>query len=198
MATLTFIAAGTANSSSISVPVSAQVGDLAVIWQYSISVSSIPISVIPSGFASVVDVGSNSVGGTFGYRGIISWKVLQVADIGAPLPGMSGTILNDKIIEIWRLSESIALVTTSAFNSELTENNPSQQTVLSGAGEAPLIVLGSAAGVTAASFSVETPAFSSTTTAADGFFIVGKTIYNSSPIDQVVDMNDLGNGNRLS
>lgn len=181
-------ATAVSNANTIAMPGTIQAGDLAVLLDCAYSSGGNPTDARPSNFTDV----AGAAGSNGRYR--VSRKVLLGSEGGATLSGMSGTLLEAKILLIFRPSNiPITNVDASTWNSQITTSNPSSQ-VVSAAGEVgPLIVFGLIFGSSSvAAFSTASPAFDAQQTEGSTQLRTGYKIYNSAPANHTIDANDLG------
>lgn len=195
---LSFQASATSGAVTITVPASAAAGDLAVLYQYSISSTSLaPSAVTPSGWTALTDTSTISVGTSA--RGMLLYKVLVGGDPGSTVTGMSGSSSDDKVIAVFRPSTAIALVSPSTFNAQMTNGTPTTQTTTATGLTYAIVMLGVGASTgSPVSFSAATPAWGATIATASTREIAAYTIYNSSPSNQSVSMSDFGSLNWLA
>lgn len=186
--TFTFLASATASAPSITIPAAAIAGDYAILFDFTKQNSGSVSAVTPTGWTNLKN---DSVVSTDGYRAMVSHRILTG---GGSVTGMNDTS-NRKALLVFRPTVAIAALTPSSWNGEATTGNPTSQTVSASGVTTPLIVFALAAcsSGTAASFSTETPSMTNLTLGGGGISIrVGYTVYNSSPSDQSIDMNDNG------
>lgn len=183
-------ASATSGSSTITIPASAQVGDLAILCDFTISASSIG-SATPSGWNVIIDDGGAASG--WYTRAHMVYRIIQTGDPGSSVSGLSAEYNEEKIMLVFRANSKINSVHFGSVNNERTGNNPSPQTVTTTGVETPLVVLGFYGCGSSGSISPRT-----FTPAADGEIsssgqgYVKYKIYNSSPADHSVDMDDEG------
>lgn len=190
----------TSNSGTIGVPSSVQDGDLMVLMDRATTKSGAPSATVPSGF-EIVSNFTDNVSNWF--RLIISYKIATGSDASSTLTGMNGANANRKLLLVFRGNAPITSVTPASLSEQGTDGNPSQQVVTSGSGTPPLIVI---AGYGTQLFSTVDPR--TFTPAKDGELVVpgafmseayiAYKIYNSSPANVTVDMDDEGNYNQLA
>lgn len=187
LAELSFITSSSStNSPTITVPSSlAQAGDLAVLADMAINTNaSFASGWTPWGSH---DSGDDAIA--------LSYKVLESGDLGASVStGMTNGTVVSKIMLVFRLSTGpITSVTASTANAEITDGNPAPQSVLASGGTPPLVVVCANTEQNTASpaLSVESPSFDAVIGGTEDMLFRYK-IYNSSPQDHNVDMNDLG------
>ena len=102
--TVTYVDTSQSNASTITIPSTAQVGDLAVLYDFAVTTGTVaPTSVTPSGW-TLVGVSNVGLTTTPAMRGSIYWKFLVSGDPGSTITGMSGGTTNDKIMTIHRPS----------------------------------------------------------------------------------------------
>lgn len=119
--TSVFVAAQvTSTTSNITIPSTAKVGDLALLFDMSTTVTDTS----PSGWTSVTKAT------TTGIRQNISRKTLVAGDIGATITGMGGT--NRKILMLFRPNGPVTTLTVSTPTSQATTLTPNNQTVTAG------------------------------------------------------------------
>lgn len=196
----TFVASATSTGTTITIPATAQPGDLAVLFN-AIGASSVTAAV-PTGFTSIID--TSLLGGLGGdNRSIASYKRLVTGEPNSVITGMTGgdAGFRTMIMLVFRPIGRIAVVTIPAWTGQATDGNPTLQTVVALGLPVPLIVFGLAWAFTAGTvaFSTASPAFDATVTLDGGsaYLIVGYKIYNSAPADHSIDKNDDGSGNTL-
>lgn len=193
---LSFVASAVANAANITIPASAAVGDLAVLFDYAFTVGTTPADAVPSGWTSLVTASKSD--GFNDARMTCSYKVLAGGEPGSSVTGLNSDSEN-KVMLVFHPSIAITTVTPSTWVGQVTAGNPTAQSILASGQPTPLLALAAACieGGTGA-FSVESPAFSATVATADADMLAGYTIYNSSPADHSLDMADLGTNNGLS
>lgn len=195
--TLAFRASARSTAETITVPASAEAGDLALLVDYAVSSAvEAPAEVIPTDFTEIASAAAESVRS----RSVVSYKILNGTEAGNAITGMNGDSSNSKVMFVF--SGGITSVTPSTFNVEQTGGDPAEQIVLAGAGTVPLIVIAAAASnATGSDFTTETPAFDATLTDADlpdDRLIVGYSVYQSSPQNHTVDVADIAARNYLT
>lgn len=182
---LSFVASATSTSSTITIPASAQAGDVAILYDVAYNFSGVPTSVTPTGWTAIrSDSGSVS-------RQNSSAKVLVAADASASITGMTGTSWVNKTLIVVRPNVPAQSFVAAGANGEITAGTPTNQSVTASAGSAPLIVV---AGYTiTGSFGTVTfsPTQDATITNGTDQQLRYK-IYNSAPADVTVGMSDAG------
>lgn len=123
------------SGSAITIPSSAQAGDVAILFDTAIgSFSDQPVSVVPSGWTQI---GSELVASSNAIKSIASRKVLASGDPGASVTGMSGPVTVDKVMLVFRASYG-SWGTPTSVNAQ-SSTAPSNQTVA--AASAPSVVI---------------------------------------------------------
>lgn len=171
-------------------------GDLAVLldWAYHFGASA-PTAVTPSGFTVHLNQ-TASLAGILHQRLMVSSKICTGSESGN-LTGMNSSGTISKVMLIF--GNGIASRTSSTWQYSLTDGNPASKTASASGGNAPLVVIGCAITDTiAAAWTTESPAFDDEVTANGGRMLVGYKVYNSSPNDHTIDMNDLGSMNAIA
>lgn len=191
--TLSLFGSDTRTNSWATIPASATAGDLCIFAQRMSDPSSpAPAKVIPTGFTEVVD----TVGTADQRRCTVSYKILVSADKGVAVSGMTAST-NRTILGVWRESSgAISSLTFSTPVAEATAGNPAAQAVSASNGTAPLIVFahyGSTGNISPNTFS---PAEDGTITSGTIHDLLYK-MYDSSPANHTVDMDDEGTMNFL-
>jgi len=185
--TLTFINSAVSSGASITIPAAALENDIAFLADFQVGGSD---NLVPSGFTALAN---GDDGGATRLR--TSYLVLGAAPGGTSVTGMDGSP-DSKVMLVFRPSITASSIATPTWNSQGRSGNPDPQTVSASGQTPPLVVIGVASSTGGSpAFSTQSPAFSATVT--QGNVIVGYTIYNLTPLDQNVDMSDLGSVNVL-
>jgi hypothetical protein len=192
---LTIAALTSATSSGskyISIPSAAIAGDFAVLVDVAADFGDSIASVTPSGWTSLsaqfVSAGTTSI------RTNISYRKLTSGNPGSTVTGLDVySSRMRKVMLVFRPSTSIVSINAPTWNAEATSGNPASQTVTVSGVATPLIVLACASAVgSVPAFSTETPAMTNITYSSNNAKVrIGYTIYNSSPSNQSIDMNDV-------
>jgi hypothetical protein len=191
--TLTFVTSGTSATHTVLIPAAAEAGDIAVVFDGAFNKGTGSItSVTPSGWSTAVDA-SSGFGGTDDARMKVNYKKLVAGDLGTS-PAFSNTILDRKVILIFRPSSVINSVVNGSWNTELTVNNPSAQTVTVVGVATPLIVFafGGVSDSTGPAFTGSPSMNEVVCTGTSWSVNVGYLVYNTSPSDQSIDIGDGG------
>lgn len=202
--TLSLVTNTTADARSITVPASAQAGDLVVILAYATNFGGTGYPPIgsPAGWTEITHSYFGPSSGGDGHTLYSIYKVIVSGDVSASINvinNVSGVNYSTQLY-VFRPTKTIAGVTPSTWLTEITSSNPASQAANASGAGTPVIVLG-LAGLRAAnpSFSTASPAWTSTTSenVGDTRTITGYVLYNTSPQNHTVDMNDLGFANAL-
>lgn len=125
--TLSFNTSASSTSSTITIPAGAEIGDIAVLFDYAgNSNTTIPSTVVPSGWTSVSNQSSNTTAAT---RAIVSYKKLVSGDPGASITGMNGGFFNAKQILVFSPSSGISTVTVAGLAETIADAAPAAQSV---------------------------------------------------------------------
>ncbi len=182
--TLSFIGTTLSGGDNIAPHVNAQAGDLAIFCHAAISLND------PNGYTSIHGTG-NSLR--------VSGRILQSGDLGVNLTGVFGSPNAPKALRIFRPSKAISSFSGVNWSqSQSSGNPPTVNTTVAGT-TSPIIVMG-VAGTNTGSGSVPwtvSPSFTleDYINNSDYRMRSGATIYNTNPLDQSVDIGDLGSGN---
>jgi hypothetical protein len=194
-----FFDSATSKSATIQVPPGVRAGDIIVLADYAIEDGDEPDLVIPSGFTSWMDYGGDTSASGWESRLLASYKIAAGTEGGTNLTGMAGDE-ESKALVVFRPNFAVGAVTRTDSGGSNTNSNPAPVSILSGAGAPPLIVFGFYA-VASGSISPRTmtPAKDSEINAAgDPVLYMAWKIYNSSPANVQIDMDDEGNLNTLA
>lgn len=116
---MTGITATNSGSSTITIPATANVGDIAIFTQYAYQSGGTPTAQEFSGATTI----NNAVGGPSNYRRImVSLKVLGSGDINTPLTGMS-TSGTYKTVRIVRPSRAVTNIATGSAYGRITNTS---------------------------------------------------------------------------
>jgi len=192
---LSFVDSAFTNEETITVPAAAAEGDFAILFDHARNASTVPTEVVPTGWTQI----GTSLTGT-ATRNVISYKKLVSGDPESVITGMNGNSQDSKALLVFRASSGVDTISPSTWNGEATNGDPVEQNVAASGGTAPLIVFGMAGVTTFVSFSFSTasPAFDGTVGGAtNNYLLVGYKIYNASPSDHAIDIDDLGTNNHL-
>lgn len=184
--TLSFRSSATSTASTLTAPGDIQAGDLLVWWDSGVAGFSAPASVVPTGFTEIQNV---SVVSAAGARGILAYKIADGTEAGATLSGITSSPA--KILAVFKGDGPISTATVQSTNGQATTGNPSAQSVAASGHTPPLVVIGAYG----ASATLDPRTFSPAEDAeisANTFHYLKYKIYNSSPADHSIDMDDEG------
>lgn len=185
-------ASATSQAQTITAPADIIAGDLLVILDRAENVSGDPTSVTPTGFTTI----NNAVAAFVKQN--LSYKIAAGTEGGSSITGMVGTEYTRKAMYVFRGGIPITSVTVGSAAGQIISTDPTAQVVAASAGTPPLIVIG---GYSVYGAGVVDPRTFSTTkdgevTPSTDFYLAYK-VYNSSPADTTIDMDDEGAENAL-
>lgn len=199
---LSFVAsAGASASTSVTIPPTAQSGDIGVIVSHAVNQngSGNPTDVTPSGWTKATTNAGNELFGR-NVRVSIYQKVLTSGDPNSSVTGLSGDADQEQICLVFRPSNPVSSLSNTVTNGQVTNIDPSSQTV--GAQTEPYLVIGEA-GASNDGVGALNP-ISPSSPAPDGSTYVermevGYWIYNIDEGTSVtIDQDDEGLGNALT
>lgn len=188
-----FVGYETSITTSITVPDGIQTGDLMVFKNKALNLTgSPPTAVAPSEFTLISSVSVDGGLSSDNVRQTVYYKISQGDEGGTSLTGMNGTLSEHIELLIFRISNKVLTsVTVSTPNEQGTSGNPTLQTVVASGGVAPLIVFGCyGSGITSIAPRTFSPAEDKEISADMSTSWIVYKIYNSSPQDTDVDMDD--------
>jgi len=189
LTSISVVASATSVSGTITWPGGLQAGDVAFICDWLRQSSGTPTEVVASGFTKIFSDGNT---GTNSQHMLLEYKILTGSESGS-LTVQDGTSADGKVMLIIRGNEAIARVTASTpTNSGVTASNPSPQDILASGGTPPLIALGCFGASSAISPRTWSPSPDGEVGSSNNQCWVGYKIYNSSPADHSIDMDDEG------
>lgn len=190
---LSYVSSSIASSVTVALPTGWADGDLAILYEYVIGDPTATLGSDPAGWTLI------SKEDSFGsMKGRVLYRVLQSGD-GSPNTGTTAYEVSTCIIA-YRPTRAIASVAFSTWNKQATTGNPAAQTVSASAGLTPLVVCAlSGAASSSFGFSTASPAFDVDIIidGAASYAHAAAKLYNSSPSDHTIDMNDQGTRNVL-
>jgi hypothetical protein len=132
----TVIETQSSTSGSITIPASAQAGDLAVLINYN-QTDPPPTQTDPSGWTRIVNQGTD-------VPGLVAWhRIIQSGDAGTSVTMVGGTSPSSEMILLRKASGAISSVVASGGTIERTIGTPPTTQVQSASGEyAPFVVFG--------------------------------------------------------
>lgn len=138
---LEFVGSVSSTASTIDISSLVASGRLAVLLDHSYNNSTtIPTSVVPSGFTSVTDQGATFFGGV-SIRHIVSFKILSGSE--GTLTGVSAST-NSKVCAVFKFSSgSIGTVQSGGLSQDILGSEIPQQTISLSGRVSPLILIGS-------------------------------------------------------
>lgn len=193
---LTFQASATSEDSTVTAPASIQAGDLLIAAQHVLNFAP-PGAAVPSGFTQILTFQPS---GSSLIRMTVSYKIADGSESGASLSGMSAFI-SQWIVMQFRGDAPISVATPADIGSAGADTNPAAQTVTSGGGTPPLVVIGmyaSGSAVSPRTFTVGGVGAKDGEANPNTGFYMARKVFNSSPADVVVDMDDEGDDNMLA
>lgn len=206
---LEFVAKEQINNVDITIPVTAQAGDLGLLLQLGLNSSSIVSSnVIPTGWTRACEVAVGSgFGSTFarGARLSAEYRILQSGDPGATVVGTNKTDGNYKVMFIFRLGSGPVSSVTPTLDFTYSSGssgsvNPPVRTVVGSGTTPPVLIMGCGRLNNAYGFgnsqstlsSSSSPAFQEYGNIIDGvnedYGAYGYSIFNDSPTNVVIDL----------
>jgi hypothetical protein len=195
LTSITQVGSSTSTAATITLPADIQAGDLIVLFDGGASEFTAPTAVTPTGFTNRANNTSSALGGFIGIRGMISTKLAVGSEGSSSITGMNGDLDNTKAVYVFRGNVPAASLVSSTFNGQGTTGNPTSQNVAASGGTAPLVVLGGYFSEGSVDPRTMSPAKDGEVSPATVLYLAYK-IYNSSPSDVSVDMDDEG-GNVL-
>ncbi len=189
---LTLRGTNTSTSSTVTCPSGVQAGDFIVLFQRSSNAGSFPSNTTPSGFTSEIYI-DNVV------NVIIKMdvKIANGTEGGTSIIGMNGSSTNYKAIMVFYGNAPITGYSSLSEASALGNSNPSAQVCTSGSGSPPIVMVACYSGGSAVSPRTFTGATEDAEITPSTNFYAKYKIFNSSPVNVTVDMEDEGNDNGL-
>jgi len=181
--------ASNVTTSLLTAPSDIVAGDLLIWYNNVANTSGFPTAVTPTGFTLI----TNGTAGT-NRRLITAYKVAVGGDASSTITGMSAGATNAKAILVFSTNGASS---ASVFDIEYqaTDGDPTAQTITSATGTPPLVDIGFVRNLS--NNRSMTPTQDGELSIGNGHFGLYK-IYNSSPVDVVVDTNDGGNANTIN
>lgn len=190
--TIAFRASSSSTASTIVAPTGIIAGDLIVSYD-SAGGSTIPTSVIPTGFDSPAIVNQTFTTGTQ-RRVVISAKIANGTEAGVTYTGMNGNTVNAKIMLVFSTNGATSYNTFS-IGYEMTDGNPVARVITSGLGSPPLVSFGYIRNTTTGQNSF-TPTETGVVTIPSHYAYY--KIDNATPLGITVDTGDGGNANMVA
>lgn len=193
--TLAFRASSVSDASAnITLPSTVQAGDLIVLVDRTTAGGSAPTKVIPTGFTEIRSDSANT--GTTFIRVTYSYKIADGSDASAVVTGQTSPNTRTKIALVFSGNRPISAVNVGFSDAQITDGDPTAIVVTSGGGAAPLVVFGGYAGSNVSPRTMS-PAKDAEVNSTANHYLAYK-IYNTSPADVTVDMDDEGVLNGLA
>ena len=190
LASITQVGSSTSNNTpTITLPADIDQGDLIVLLDGCFGSGSPPTAVTPADFTNRANVTfTNTIAG----RLMISTKLADGDEGSTSVTGMfdSGEL---KACYTFRGDIPAVTLTSSTFNAQGTTGNPSSQNVAASGGTAPLVVLAGYLSDSAISPRTFSPAKDGEINHSSALYLAYK-IYDASPADVTVDMDDEDSG----
>lgn len=140
-AVLEFVGFSTSSGTSISPHANAAVGDFAILFDRASNTdTTIPTSVVPSGWTSHIDHGY--VSGSKALRTVLSSKILAST---SAVTGMTGTEDKRKIMLVFRLVDGAVATATAhdaSYSNGASGTPPTSIVLAASGGAAPIVVMG--------------------------------------------------------
>lgn len=179
---------------SITAPAGIIAGDLIVCLNIAESGGAGPTTAVPSGFTSINNVTVTTPGSNV-QRSILSYKLAVGTEASSTLTGMVGAYT--LIILVFRGNAPAALLTVASVNGQATAGNPTAQSVTASGGVVPLVVLGAYWTQGVVNPRTFTPTKDGEVSNGSQSGWIAWKIYNASPANVSIDMDDEGDGNSL-
>lgn len=187
---VSFVASATSlNSATVTIPASAQAGDLAVLLDASSASTTAPTTVVPDGWTPDVN---SFINAATAMRSIISHKVLVGGEPGTSVTGMDSST-DRKIMLVFRPSRPIASVIVSTPTAQIIDTDPASQQILMAGAAPPGIAIAHWRSNGAVSPRSASPALAAEVTSDSVQFAQ----YSMVHADYTIDMDDEGGANCL-
>jgi hypothetical protein len=190
VASIAFQSSANSQTATLTAPSDIIAGDLLVFLDYAAGPST-PTSAVPSGFTSAGDIAQPANG-----RIILSYKKAAGSEASSSLQGMTSSSYR-KCIGVFRPNIPITSVTLAGVATQSTDGDPTSQNIAASGGTPPLIALCGYVSSGVVNPRTFTPAKDGEITVTSNIIYLAYKIYNSSPADISVDMDDEGSGNTL-
>jgi hypothetical protein len=191
LTTLSFRSSDTSTAATIVGPADIEAGDILILSDLAVNKTGVPTEVVPTGFSII-----SSINDVSNIRQILSYKIADGSEASASLTGMDGNQSDSKILAVFQGDVSISSVTVQDVNGEMTDGNPTAQVKDASGGLVPLIVLGAYASAGGVNPRTWTGGTASELSQGTAHFLLYE-IFNSSPADITIDMDDEGSDNGL-
>ena len=192
--TLSFRSSSLSTGETITAPSDIVSGDVIFLLDRALAGKVSPSEVIAAGFTSISSIGGSGSGTNS--RQIVSYKIADGSEASANITGMLGSSQN-KIIAVFQGDSAIGSVSIQSIAGETTPDNPASQAVTSAGGTPALIVFGCYGSNGAISPRTWTGGTATELNSADNETWLNYEIFNTSPANITVDMDDEGGVNFL-
>lgn len=183
------------SANTITGPSSIQSGDLLILWDTAQnSVTPIPTDTVPTGFTRSFTIGISTPAFL---RYTASYKIADGTEADATLTGISGTAGAVKAMYVFRGNVPIKTTSASVADNQSTAGDPASQTASASGANTPLVVIGcyeSSGTIDPRTF---TPAKDGEISNPSNDHYLAYKIYNDSPANVTIDMDDEGIINAL-
>jgi hypothetical protein len=191
---LTFVGSANSTAQTITWPGGLTSECVAFLFDHAVNTIGIPSEVIPTGF-DPTPITSTTLTSS---RYTVSFKYPLTGSESGSLTGQNGNSSNKKVLLIFKIAGG-SQINFGGIKAEITDNNPTAQTTAASGSNFPSLVLGVTSNSNAAvTFTTESPNFDNIVSTSNTHLSVGHKIYNASPSDHTIDMNDVGNRNILN
>jgi hypothetical protein len=193
LTSISVFSSATSTATTITAPANINAGDLLVLLDRAENLGVDPPTLVtPTGFTSIGNIT------TYLYSmQNLSYKLAVGTEGNATITGMSGDNYARKALYVFRGDVAAGTITVMSYNGEATNFEPSSQTVTASSGTYPLVVIGAYSTFnTALSPRTFSPAKDNEITPVNDFYLAYR-IYNSSPANTSVGMEDEGDENML-
>lgn len=195
--TVSFVAGAGVDANTITIPASAQAGDIAVLFDAAADSAAFTINTTISGWTKVISEYALNPGGAGGsaQHQQVFVKVLSAGEPGTSITGSSVTTApggRRKAMAVFRRSTSISSFTFSGYTFEYNASAPANRTITSSSGTAPVIAIalyrigGSANGFTF------TPTQDGAQNGGADTALMRWKLFNTSPSNITIGMGDGG------
>jgi len=187
----TFVASASTNigASTITIPATAQAGDLCVLLDSTVNTTAtLPTNVVPSGFTQIMTAAFVRANGTTSARMTCSYKVLVSGDAGSSITGLGNTNPR-KIALVFRPDSSITTVSYSTANTQTESPNAGTSEALSLVMDSKTDAIGIGyigASQTITDMTSSPTALDATIAPGDQFQRCGYKIFTSTAADQTI------------
>ena len=196
----TYVGAGTSTAVTVTIPATAAVGDLAILYDnVQNSSSTIPTSVTPAGWTAVRSDTVYDSSFPISFRCNVSIKILTSGEPGSTVTGMNAQY-NDKQILVFRHNRTINNATVYSLAGEASVSAPANQTLTLSAGPTPLVGVAFWGTYNLTTTRGDSAGIMTEIIGADSYLYGKYVIYNvgSSPVDTTLSAADDGTTHLVS